>query len=110
MSPETHLPDFDALWNYDQPAETERAFRDILQQTESKAPLAYRLQLLTQVARTQGLQRRFADAHATLDEVQAHLGDGLILPRVRYLLERGRVFNSSGQPDQARPLFLDAWQ
>jgi tetratricopeptide (TPR) repeat protein len=108
-SPDAHLPDFDALWNYDQPDETERAFRDILQQTETKAPLAYRLELLTQVARTQGLQRRFADAHATLDEVQAYLSDELAVARIRYLLERGRVFNSSGQPDRARPLFIDAW-
>ncbi len=28
--------------------------------------------------------------------------------RVRYLLERGRVFNSSGKRDEARPLFLQA--
>ena len=28
---------------------------------------------------------------------------------MRYLLERGRVFNSSRQVEQARPLFLEAW-
>ena len=28
--------------------------------------------------------------------------------RVRYLLERGRAFNSSGQPERAKPLFLEA--
>src|SRR5262249_52931333 len=53
------LPDFDALWNYDQPAETERAFREALARTEAAALLGYRLELLTQIARTQGLQRRF---------------------------------------------------
>ena len=30
--------------------------------------------------------------------------------RLRYLLERGRVLNSSGKPDEARPLFLQAWE
>jgi tetratricopeptide (TPR) repeat protein len=30
------------------------------------------------------------------------------IARVRCLLERGRVFNSSGKPDRARPLFLQA--
>ncbi|MHC4652653.1 MAG: tetratricopeptide repeat protein, partial [Planctomycetota bacterium] len=29
---------------------------------------------------------------------------------VRYRLERGRVLNSSGRPDEARPLFLGAWE
>jgi tetratricopeptide (TPR) repeat protein len=115
-SPDAELPDFDALWNYDQPAETERAFQDMRQQTAETAPLAYRLELLTQIARTQGLQRRFDIAHATLDRVLAQLDAGsgepdeLFVPRIRYLLERGRVFNSSRQPDRARPLFLDAWQ
>jgi tetratricopeptide (TPR) repeat protein len=113
-SPSDQLPDFDGQWKYDLPAETERVFREILQQTEQDAPLTYRLELLTQIARAQGLQRRFDDAHATLDVVQPQLesehGDDAIVPRIRYLLERGRVFNSSGQPDRARPLFLDSWQ
>ena len=39
---------------------------------------------------------------------QALTGD-LKRVRVRYLLERGRAFNSSGQPEKARPLFLEAW-
>ena len=30
--------------------------------------------------------------------------------RVRLLLERGRVFNSSGSVDKAKPLFVKAWQ
>ena len=30
--------------------------------------------------------------------------------RVRYLLERGRIFNDSGQYEKAKAVFLDAWQ
>ncbi|MWV42099.1 hypothetical protein GRF59_00515 [Paenibacillus sp. HJL G12] len=30
--------------------------------------------------------------------------------RVRYLLERGRVFNSSSQQEQANPVFHEAWE
>jgi tetratricopeptide (TPR) repeat protein len=112
------LPDFDALWNYEQPEHTEQAFVAILQQAGVAAPPTYRLQLLTQIARAQGLQRRFAAAHETLDRVQRELAGGPLLagesadvtPRVRYLLERGRVMNSAGQPERARPLFLDAWK
>jgi tetratricopeptide (TPR) repeat protein len=106
---EAKLPDFDALWDYNRPDETERKFRDLLQQAQAGGNRSYRLQLLTQIARTQGLQRKFDDAHKTLDEVEKGLTDGLKRARVRYLLERGRVYNSSKQPEKARPLFLEAW-
>src|SRR5690242_19265989 len=105
------LPDFDALWDYARPAETEVAFRALLPQAQAQASHnpSYYLELLTQIARTQGLQRDFAAAHQTLDAVQGQLTDDLCRARVRYLLERGRVFNSSGQPEDARPLFEAAW-
>jgi tetratricopeptide (TPR) repeat protein len=113
-SPSSHLPDFDALWNYDQPAESEQAFLAILEQTAEDGSSAYRLELLTQIARAQGLQRRFDTAHATLDRAQAALDETPTgeteTPRVRYLLERGRVFNSAGEPERARSLFLAAWR
>ena len=31
-------------------------------------------------------------------------------PRLRYLLERGRTCNSSGDKAAARPLFVQAWE
>jgi tetratricopeptide (TPR) repeat protein len=34
--------------------------------------------------------------------------DDLKLARIRYLLERGRVFNSSGKPEKALPFFVEA--
>jgi tetratricopeptide (TPR) repeat protein len=66
--------------------------------------------LLTQIARAQGLQRRFDQAHATLDEAAALLEPGLVVSRVRYLLERGRVFNLASDKQQASPLFDEAWR
>jgi tetratricopeptide (TPR) repeat protein len=106
----TQRIDFDTLWNYDNPAETEREFRELLPAAESSGDISYLAQLLTQIARTQGLQRQFDAAHQSLDIVSKLLTDDLQTARVRYLLERGRVFNSSGNPDQARPLFLQAWE
>jgi tetratricopeptide (TPR) repeat protein len=108
-TPNASLPDFDKLWNYGKPAETEATFRELLPAAVRPGNASYRLQLLTQVARCQGLQGKFADAHATLDRVAADLTDELPLPRVRYLLERGRVFNSSDRPADAMPLFQEAW-
>ena len=66
------LHDFDALWNFSDPAATEAKFRDILTGAPSDE-IAYRLELQTQIARCQGLQNKFNDAHRTLDQVQAQL-------------------------------------
>ncbi len=102
--------DFDEKWNFSKPDSTEAVFRSYLPAARSAGDTDYLAQLLTQIARTQGLQMKFDDAHATLDEVEKMLTDSLAVARVRYLLERGRVFNSSKHPDQARPLFLAAWE
>lgn len=110
MTETGELTDFDALWNYDDPAATEAALRPFL--TTAAPGSGYHIELLTQIARAQGLRRRFDDAHRTLDEAQALLQAGPAGPRararVRYLLERGRVFNSARQVEQAQPLFAEA--
>lgn len=107
MSTDT-LPDFDALWDYSYPDRSETRFREALARFPEDGPA--RLELLTQIARAQGLQRKFEEAHQTLDEVEKRLGNVASRPNVRYLLERGRVFNSSGYPDRARPFFEQAWE
>ena len=104
------LPDFDAMWDYDHPDTTEARFREILPLARAAGNVPYEAELLTQIARAQGLQMKFADAHVTLDAVEAMLTDDLVPARIRYLLERGRVYNSSGMVDSARPLFLEAWE
>jgi len=106
----TKLPDFDKFWDYNQSEKTETQFRSLLETARESADRSYLAQLLTQIARTQGLQRKFDEAHRTLDEVEKMLDEGLRTAKVRYLLERGRAFNSSKHPDKARPLFLEAWE
>jgi tetratricopeptide (TPR) repeat protein len=100
----------DRLWDYDHPTESEAVFRRALVTLDEQADLALRLELLTQLARAQALQRRFDEAHATLDTVEAHLDKATPRARVRYLLERGRVYNSSRQPERAKPYFAGAWE
>lgn len=104
------MADFDRLWDYSKPEQTEAAFRNLLTAAEAGQDRSYHAELLTQIARCLGLQGRFEEAHRLLDQVGAMLGACLTaVPRLRYLLERGRVFRSSGQPAQAIPLFLEAW-
>ena len=101
-----NLPDFDALWDYAHPDQTKAKFREILLQFPEDDPAF--LELLTQIARAQGLQHKFNPAHQTLDQVERRLGGVPSRPLVRYLLERGRVFNSSGKAEEARPFFEQA--
>jgi len=54
------------------------------------------------------LQREFDAANAILDEVEKALGSVPPHVRVRYLLERGRALNSSGEASRAVPLFSEA--
>lgn len=105
------LPDFDALWDYDHPADTESKFRALVPLARESDNVPYYAELLTQIARTEGLQHKFEEAHATLDVVNTLLANSLTHSRAyaRYLLERGRVLNSSKHPDQARPFFIEAW-
>lgn len=101
----TSLPEFDKLWDFSKPQETEQKFRAVLLLPGVESDLNYQLELLTQVARTQGLQRKFDEAHKTLDDVQGRLlarsHSDPIRASIRYELERGRVFNSSNLKDKA---------
>jgi tetratricopeptide (TPR) repeat protein len=96
----------DSYWEYSDPAASEARFRAALPQATADE----RLELLTQIARTHSLRRRFGEAHALLDEVEPQLGGAGPAPRTRYLLERGRTFNSAGDKARAAGLFLQAWE
>lgn len=110
---ESDLPDFDALWDYDQPAASESKFREILPRAQAPEDLSYRLELETQIARALGLQQRFEEAHQVLDLVDFEVGrtdQDLRLVQVRSLLERGRVFNSAHESVRATAPFTQAWE
>jgi tetratricopeptide (TPR) repeat protein len=98
--------ELDSQWNYDKPDVSEQRFRAEVANWPAGDPRS--LEVATQIARAQGLQRKFADAHATLDSVEKDLDGMPAHVRVRYLLERGRAFNSSGAPERAMPLFAEA--
>ncbi len=105
----------DREWEFDDPSKTEKRFQRAVDLPSSPEDEAAVLEVTTQLARAQGLQRRFEQAHATLDRVEhalaAHHGDeSLVAARVRCLLERGRIFNSSWDKGNALPLFEKAWQ
>lgn len=96
----------DGRWDYAKPEVSEARFREALGQYPANSREA--LEIATQVARAQSLQRRFDAAHATLDRIEPELERVDVRVRIRYLLERGRTHNSAGAPLKAVPLFRQA--
>ncbi len=104
------IGELDDLWDFNDPAGSEARFREWIAHLPLSASDSERAEAQTQLARAQGLQRRFANAHATLDSLESRLAQLSERVQVRYHMERGRVFNSAGAPQQAQPLFLTAWE
>ena len=92
------LPAIDTLWDYNNPEATAIKFRDLLPLAEKSVDKTYYAELLTQLARTQSLHRNFEEAHRILDTArQAMEGQNMPIAEIRYLLERGKTFDSAGQ-------------
>jgi tetratricopeptide (TPR) repeat protein len=96
----------DALWDFDHPAQSEARFRAEAARHPARSREA--VEAATQIARTLSLRRQFADADRTLDEVQRTLDFQPVRVRVRYLLERGRRWNSDGAAAAAAGWFEQA--
>ena len=100
------MTEISALWDFEDPAGSEQRFRA----AASDADGTERAVLLTQVARALGLQDRYDDAHAVLDEVAsaAHAWDSEMTVKARVALERGRLLRSAGRGDESAEHFQDA--
>jgi len=85
------------LWDFDDPAGSEQRFRAAVETAEGTD----RLVLLTQLARSLGLQERYDEGHAVLDDLA--VDDAEVATRAS--LERGRLLRSAGDPEAARPHF-----
>lgn len=94
--------ELDALWRYDDPVASAERFA--IAAAEPDRPELVRAELETQRARAFGLQGRFAEAEALLDSLEPAIGPLAL----RILLERGRLRNTAGRPEEAVPLFEDA--
>ena len=67
-----------------------------------------RAEVLTQLARVEGLRGNFAQCAQVLDKAEP-LAASNAVANVRLELERGRMFRSRGDPEAAFPLFQDAF-
>jgi tetratricopeptide (TPR) repeat protein len=96
------------LWDFGNAAASEARFRTLLERVGGDPESAAVVR--TQIARTQGLQRRFDEAHATLDEVEGAPAARGARVAVRLALERGRLLKTAGDPARSRPYFAAAWE
>ncbi len=107
---EIRSDNLDTLWDFGDPAASAQRFESLLGDVEAMQQPMLRAEAQTQWARALGLQDRFAEAHRVLDEIDPGIVGASPRVRVRFILERGRVFNSSGEKAEAVPLFLQAWE
>ena len=103
------LENFDELFT-GHPEEIENNLRKLLPQANSLENKSLYLQILSQIALAQAMQKKFDVAHATLDMAEASLEPEYSLARVRILLERGRVFHQADNMDAALPLFKESYE
>jgi tetratricopeptide (TPR) repeat protein len=94
-----------ALWDFDDLDTTEQRLRA---QLALEASDEGRAEVLTQLARVDGLRGEFASGDALLDEAEVVARDDGVA-RTRIDLERGRLRRSSGDREAAFPLFEAAF-
>jgi tetratricopeptide (TPR) repeat protein len=92
----------DEAWDFEDAPGSEVRLRALLLHSSAADALVVR----TQVARALGIQQRYDEALAVLDDVVA--AGPAIGTRVRERLERGRVLRSADEPGGAAPLFVEA--
>ena len=93
------------LWDFDDLDASEARLRERLNHETSDPD---RAEVLTQLARVEGLRGSFEEGDTLLDEA-ARLASEAPSVKARVDLERGRLRRSGGSPDTARPLFESAY-
>ena len=94
-----------ALWDFNDLDASEQRLRAQLEQ-EMTGP--GRAEILTQLARVEGLRGDFDRCMELLDQAEPLAADEPAA-KIRLALERGRMFRSSGDAAAAFPLFQDAF-
>jgi tetratricopeptide (TPR) repeat protein len=94
------------LWDFHDLDATEDRLNAELECETSEAG---RAEVLTQLARVQGLRGDFDACARLLDDAEQLAGTDSAA-NVRVQLERGRMHRSSGDSDAASPLFRSAWE
>ena len=93
------------LWDFD---DLEATGARLGNQLEAETDDGGRAEVLTQLARLQGLREEFRAGEAVLRRAEGLAGNSRVA-RIRIDLERGRLLRSSGDSAAALPLFVSAY-
>jgi len=99
----------DQVFDYDDPKGTESRLTALSREAQAAGDMAALAEILTQVARAQALQGHVEEAARTLDRAAA-LPTDAVRPRIRILIERGRLLRRQGHPQDARASFEKAYE
>lgn len=91
------------------PSDIEKNLRGLLPAAFELEDKSIYLQILSQIALTQAMQKDFKGAHDTLNEAEKSLTSKDYLAKIRILLERGRVWMQSGDNEAALPYFIESY-
>ncbi len=89
------------VWDFNDLGASRQRFRELLESEEADAG---RAEVLTQLARVEGLEDGFEEGDRLLDEAASLAGDDPTV-KARLDLERGRLRRSAGDPESALPMF-----
>jgi tetratricopeptide (TPR) repeat protein len=102
------LPTIASMWDFNDVESTRERFLRCSKREDVQLDAGYAAELQTQIARTYSLQGNYTEAHRILDAVTLMSGYTLPAAKVRYLLERGRTYRSSGEATRSLPYFGEA--
>lgn len=110
-----NFQDLEALWNPLDLEASEAMFRALIQEAEklSGRDRCYLIELVSLIARIEGVRGNFPQAHASLDNAERLLEEQgatyRVSARIRWLVEKGRLHVLEKVPSLAQNLFAEAW-
>ncbi len=104
------LENFDDTWGLlGDPVKVEARLTELLTTAQASPDRSIYPQILSQIALAQGMQKKFTEAHASLDRAEAALMQDCVIAEVRILLDRGKVFQQSEQMSNAHACFEQSY-
>ncbi len=103
------LENFDDIWGLvGDPIKVEAKLTKLLKAAEACPDRSIYPQILSQIALAQGMQKKFNEAHASLDRAKALLETSTLV-EARILLDRGKVYQQSEHTSRARKYFEQSY-
>ncbi|MCW8329831.1 hypothetical protein MD588_13540 [Photobacterium sp. SDRW27] len=105
-----NFPDFMVMWDYDNPASTEKKFKALLQLASNSHDKTYLSELLSQIARTHVMRDDYQEAEFYLKQAQLFITDAEPSAEANYLREKARLLLDKDQQKAAVDSLKASWQ